>query len=209
MSRRPPIRPLSLLTSAFNLHMTMTMTLCLAKKVLVHRFETLEISSTTGSMVLILFHDQQLRSTSGLRASGVSTFLACLLPERFYPKFMICRQVSSHRSMVMNRFGSSSFRSFQNFPPTLSPRVLSPEVDDPSMCVFWNQRSICTLSFGPSGVFDPMQPITYFPTGVPVSGLHDLSPCGEILEADTWPNQAGDTCHILTDISILQMPKTY
>jgi hypothetical protein len=42
-----------------------------------------------------------------------------------------------------------------------------------------------------------------------VSRLHDLSPRGEILEADTWPNQASDTCHVLTDFSILQMLKTY
>jgi hypothetical protein len=113
MSRRQPIRPLSLLPSALNLHMTMAMTLHLAEKVLVQSFRTLKLSARTGSMVLILFHDQRSRSTSGLCASGVSTFLACLLLERFYPEFMICRRVSSHRSMAVNRFGSSGFESFK------------------------------------------------------------------------------------------------
>jgi hypothetical protein len=113
LSRRQPIRPLALLPSALNLHMTMAMTLCLAEKVLVQSFGTSELSTRTRSMVLILLHDQRSRSTSGLRASGVSTFLACLLPECFYPEFMICRCVSSHRSMVVNRFGSSGFRSFK------------------------------------------------------------------------------------------------
>jgi hypothetical protein len=166
LSRRQPIRPLALLPSALNLHMTMAMTLRLAEKVLVQSFGTSELSARTRSTVLVLFHDQRSRSTSGLRASGVSTFLACLLPECFYPEFMICRWVSSHRSMTVNRFGSSGFK-VSNFPPALSPGVLSPEVDDPSTCVFWNQWSICTLAFGPSGVFDPMQPVTSFPSGVP------------------------------------------
>jgi hypothetical protein len=39
--------------------------------------------------------------------------------------------------------------------------------------------------------------------------LHDLSPHGKILEADTWPNQEGDTCHVLTDTPILHMLKNY
>jgi hypothetical protein len=47
------------------------------------------------------------------------------------------------------------------------------------------------------------------PLECPISGMHDLSSRGEILEADTWPNQVGDTCHILTDLSILQMLKYY
>jgi hypothetical protein len=47
------------------------------------------------------------------------------------------------------------------------------------------------------------------PLECPISGLHDLSPRGEILEAGTLPNQAGATCHVLTDFSILQMLKTY
>jgi hypothetical protein len=93
--------------------MTMAMTLRLAEKVLVQSFGTSELSARTGSTVLVLFHDQRSRSTSGLHASGVSTFLACLLPERFYPEFMICRWVSSHRSTVVNHFGSSGFRSFK------------------------------------------------------------------------------------------------
>jgi hypothetical protein len=42
-----------------------------------------------------------------------------------------------------------------------------------------------------------------------VSGLHDLSPHGEILEVDMWPNQAGDTCHVLINFSIFQMLKSY
>jgi hypothetical protein len=58
-------------------------------------------------------------------------------------------------------------QKFQNFPPALSPKVISPKVDDPSTCVFWNQRSICTMAFGPLEVFDTMQHVTSFPTGVP------------------------------------------
>jgi hypothetical protein len=48
-----------------------------------------------------------------------------------------------------------------------------------------------------------------FPLECPVSRLHDLSPRGKILEEDTWPNHAGDMCHILTDISILHRFKTH
>jgi hypothetical protein len=48
-----------------------------------------------------------------------------------------------------------------------------------------------------------------FPLECPVSGLHDLSPRGAILEVDMWPNQEGDTCHIVTDISILHWFKTH
>jgi hypothetical protein len=41
------------------------------------------------------------------------------------------------------------------------------------------------------------------PLECPDSELHDLSPHGEILEADTWTNKEGDTCHVLTNLSIL------
>jgi hypothetical protein len=42
-----------------------------------------------------------------------------------------------------------------------------------------------------------------------VSRLHNMFPHGKILEVDTWPNQAGDMCHVLTNLSILQMFKSY
>jgi hypothetical protein len=48
-----------------------------------------------------------------------------------------------------------------------------------------------------------------FPLDCLVSGLHDQLPCGEILEVDMWPNQAGETCHVLTDISILHRFKMH
>jgi hypothetical protein len=51
-------------------------------------------------------------------------------------------------------------QKFQNFPPTLSPGVLSLEVNDPSTCVFWNQRSICTLAFR---IFRPNATCHMFP----------------------------------------------
>jgi hypothetical protein len=189
--------------------MTMAMTLCLAEKVLVQSFGTSELSARTRSTVLVLFHDQRSRSTSGLRASGVSTFLACLLPECFYPEFMICRWVSSHRSMDCESLRLFGLQKFQTFLLHFLPECFSPEVDDPSTCVFWNQWSICTLAFGPSGVLTQCNLSHLSPLECPVSGLHDLSPRGEILEADTWPNQVGDMCHVLTDFSILQMLKTY
>jgi len=91
----------------------MSMTLRLDEKELVQSFKTLEPSTRTISRVLILLYDQRLRSTSGLHALGVSNFLSCLLPKHFYPDFMICRRVSSHRSVVVNRFGSLGFRSFK------------------------------------------------------------------------------------------------
>jgi hypothetical protein len=47
------------------------------------------------------------------------------------------------------------------------------------------------------------------PLECPISGLHDLSPCGEILEVEKWPSQAGATCHVLTNFSTLQILKTY
>ena len=95
------------------LHVTMIMTLRLAEKALVQSFSTSKPSTRTRSMVLILLHDQRSRSTSRLHVSGVSTFLACLLLKRFYPKFVICQRVSSHRSIVVDRFGSSGFGSFK------------------------------------------------------------------------------------------------
>jgi hypothetical protein len=62
----------------------------------------------------------------------------------------------------------------------------------------------------PSGVLDSTQTVTYFSSWSAQSlELHDLSPRGEILEVDTWPNQAGDTCHVLTDISIFHRFKTH
>jgi hypothetical protein len=113
LSQRQPIQPLSLLPSTPNMHMTMAMTLRLAEKILAQSFKTSEISSRTGSTVLVLFHDQRLRSTSRLRSSGFSTFLAFLLPEHFYPDFMICQRVSYHISVAMNFFESSGFGSFK------------------------------------------------------------------------------------------------
>jgi hypothetical protein len=113
LSQGKPIRRLSLLPSALNLHMTMTMTLCLAEKALVWSFRTLELSSKTGSTVLVLFHNQQSRSTLVLRTLRVSTFLHFLLLKCFYLNFMIYRWVSSHKSMTMNIFGSSEFVSFK------------------------------------------------------------------------------------------------
>jgi hypothetical protein len=90
LSRRKPIWSLVPLPSTLNLHMTTTMTLRLAEKALVQSFGTSKVLARTGSTVLILFHNQRLRSTLGIHASGVSTFLACLLLEHFYPEFMIC-----------------------------------------------------------------------------------------------------------------------
>jgi hypothetical protein len=208
LSRRPPIRPLSLLPSALNLHMTMAMTLHLAEKALVQSFGTSELSARTGSMVLILFHDQRSRSTSGLHALGVSTFLACLLPERFYPEFMICRWVSSHRSVAVNHFGSSGFRSFKLSSCTFSQSAFH-----------LKSTILRRVSSGINGRYVRPLGLQEFltqcnlshisPLECPVSRLHDLSPRGEILEADMWPNWVGDTCHVLTDISILHMLKTY
>jgi hypothetical protein len=104
---------LSLPSSALNLHMTKAMTLHLAKKAFVQSFNTSKLLGKTRSMVLILFRDQRSRSSLGLRALGVSNFLAFLLPVCLYPGFMICRQVSSHRSAAVNRFGVSGFGSFK------------------------------------------------------------------------------------------------
>jgi hypothetical protein len=166
LSRRQPIRPLSLLPSALNLHMTMTMTLRLAEKVLVQSFGTSKLSARTGSMVLVLFHDQRSRSTSGLRASGVSTFLACLLPECFYPEFMICRWVSSHRSMTVNHFGSSGFRSFKLSSCTFSQSAFTRSRRSFDVCLLESMVDMYSGLWA-LGVFDPMQPVTYFPSGVP------------------------------------------
>jgi hypothetical protein len=71
-------------------------------------------------------------------------------------------------------------QKFQTFLLALSPRVLSPEVNDPSTCVFWNQWLICT-----SGLreFWTQRNLSHpSPLECPVFGLHDLSPRGEILE---------------------------
>jgi hypothetical protein len=85
-----------------------------------------------------------------------------LLPRVHDLSMGVLPQISGCESLQLFRL-----QKFQNFPPALSPRVILPEVDDPSMCVFWNQRLICTLAFRPSGFFDPTQPVTSFPTGVP------------------------------------------
>jgi hypothetical protein len=94
-----------------------------------------------------------------------------------------------------------------NFPPALSPGVLSPTVDDPSTCVFWNRWSIYTLAFGS---FWPNATCHIFPFwSAHSSRLHDLSPHGEMMEKDTWPNQVGDMCHVLINFSIFQKLKSY
>jgi hypothetical protein len=130
-------------------------------------------------------------------------------PEIFYPEFMIYRWVSSHRSVVMNRFSSSGFEKFQTFLLHFLPECFHPK----SMIL----RRVSSGINGryvlwPSGLRELLTQCNLShisPLECPVSRLHDLSPRGEILEVDTWPNQVGDMCHILTGFSILQMLKTY
>jgi hypothetical protein len=160
-------------------------------------------------MVLIFLHNQRSRSTSGLCTSGVSTFLVFLLPKRFYLEFMIFQRVSFHRSTNVDRFGSSGFGSFKTF---LVHFLLE----------FFHPKSTILrhVSFGINGRYalhpsDLQEFLTqcnlspFSPLECPVSRLYDLSSRGEILEENTWPNQVGDTCHVLTDISIIHMLKTY
>jgi hypothetical protein len=161
-------------------------------------------------MVLILFHDQRSRSTSGLRASEVSTFLACLLPEMLLPRVhdlstCVLPQINDYESLRL--FGLQKFQtSLLHFllecfhPKSTILRRVSSGIDG---------RYIL-LAFRPSGVFDPTQPVTYFPfQSAQSSGLHDLSPRGEMMEVDMWPNQAGDMCHVLINFSIFQKLKSY
>jgi hypothetical protein len=93
--------------------MAMAMTLRLVEKAIFQCFKTLGLPSRTRSTILILFCDQRSRSTSGLYAFRVSTFLTFLLPKRLYSKFLIHRWVSSHRSGAVNHFEASGLRSFK------------------------------------------------------------------------------------------------
>jgi hypothetical protein len=128
----------------------------------------------------------------------------------FSPEFDDRRCVSSCRSTTMNCFGSSNFGSFKLYaftfswsanPPShceiychMSSRINSQYVLQPSILQeFSTQCNLSQLS----------------PLECPVFELHDLLPCGEILEVDMWPNQAGDMCHVLTNTPILHMCKTY
>jgi len=62
--------------------------------------------------------------------------------------------------------------------------------------ILWEFSTQCTVSH-------------ILPLDCPVSGLHDLSPRGEIIEEDTWSNQESDTCDFLTDISIFHRFKNH
>jgi hypothetical protein len=77
---------------------------------------------------------------------------------------MICRWVSSHRSMTVNCFGSSSFKSFKTFLLHFHPE-----------CFHLKSMILQRVSFGinvryvlqPLGVFNQTKCVTYFHTGVP------------------------------------------
>jgi hypothetical protein len=168
------------------MHMTRAMTLCLAKRELVHSFETSYLLARTRSTVLVLFRDQPSRSSLGLRALGVSNFISCLLLVCLYPGFLIYRHVSSQRSKAVNCFGVSGFESFK-LPSCTFSGVLLPEVDDPSTCVLWNRMSIYTPTFRTSEVFDPMQLVTSFPFGV--SGLPECMICFHVVKC--WERTHG------------------
>jgi hypothetical protein len=147
LSRRPPIRPLALLPSALNLHMTTAMTLRLVEKHLSRALglRNFQPGPDQRSLSSFTINDRDPLRDSALRESqlsslassrnaftGVHDLLTGVLP-----------QISGCE--LLRLFGLGKF---QNFPPSLSPRALSPEVYDPSTCVFWNQRSICTPAFG-------------------------------------------------------------
>jgi hypothetical protein len=189
--------------------MNTSMTLCLAEKVLVHSFETSELSSRTGSMVFILFHDQRSRSTSRLCASRVSPFLTWLLPERFYWEFMIYQRVSSHRLATMNCIDPSGFESFKTFLQHFLTECFHPKLTI-LRCMSSGINGRYVIRPSSLREFSTQCNLSHIsPLECPVSVLQDLSPHGKILEANTWPNQVGATCHILTEFSILQMPKTF
>jgi hypothetical protein len=137
-------------------------------------------------MVLILSHDQRSRSTSGLRASGVSTFLACLLPECLYPEFMICRQVSSHRSMTVNRFGSSGFRSFKLPSCTFSQSAFTRSRRSFDACPLESTVDIYS-GLRAFGSFRPNATYHIFPSGVP--SLPDCTICRHVVKR--WKRTRG------------------
>ena len=122
---------------------------------------------------------------------------------------MIYRWVSSHRSMTMNHFIFSSFRSFETF---FLHFLL--ECFHPKSTILWRVSSRINGRYvlRPLGLqnFSNQRKLSHIsPQECPVSELHNLSPRGEILEVDTWTNQAGAMCHVLTNFSLLQMHKTY
>jgi hypothetical protein len=148
----------------------------------------------------------RLRYASRLHALGALTFLSFLLLERFYLEFMICRRVPSHRSGTVNCFGSSSFRSFKPSSCTFSQSSFTRSRRSFYVCLL---ESTIDMYSSLRKILTQRKLSHLSPLECLVSRLHDLSPCGEILEVDMWPNQVCDTCHILTDFSILQMLKTY
>jgi hypothetical protein len=186
--------------------MTMAMTLHSAEKNACLELWGFKFLARTRSMVLVLIHDQRSISTSRLHASGVSTFLACLLLECFYPEFMICRRVSSHRSTSCESLRLFRLRKFQTSSCTFSRSAFTRSRRSFDVCLL----ELTIDMYSGLREFLTQHKLSHLSTlECPISGLHDLSSRGEIMEADTWPNQAGDMCHVLIEFSILHMLKTY
>jgi hypothetical protein len=92
-------------------------------------FTNSETSARTRSMVLFLIHDQQSRSTSRLRASGVRHFQPFLSPRILCTRSSRSGTTRHLKSTALVHFMTLAFGSLK-FPHFLPPRRLPPRVHD-------------------------------------------------------------------------------